>query len=59
MDGTLMSLLHGNLNQLSDESLRKLVKYYETGTLTSLDRSSLLDDLTKHRGTSKELLSLD
>jgi hypothetical protein len=29
------------------------------GTLSSLDRSLLLKDLTKHRDTSLELLSLD
>jgi hypothetical protein len=59
MDGTLMSLLHGNLNQLSEESLRVLVKYYETGILSLRGRSLLLDDLTKPKATSQMLLSLD
>ena len=47
MDGTLMNLLHGNLHLLSKESLKKLVSYYETGILTSRDRSLLLSDLTR------------
>jgi hypothetical protein len=49
MDGTLMSLLHGNLHLLSKESLNKLVRYYETGILSLRDRSLLLSDLTKHK----------
>jgi hypothetical protein len=59
MDGILMSLLHGNLSQLSDESLRVLVKYYETGILSLQDQSLLLDDLTKPKAMSPMLLSLD
>jgi hypothetical protein len=59
MDGTLMNLLHGNLNRLSEENLKSLINYYATGILTWQERSSLLGDLTKPKDTSKVLLSLD
>jgi hypothetical protein len=50
MDGTLMSLLHGNLHLLSKESLNKLVKYYETGTLSLKEQSLLQNEITKQLG---------
>ena len=45
MDGTLMSLLHGNLNRLSDKSWKGLLNYYATGIVTLETESSLLSDL--------------
>ena len=45
MDGLLMRELHGNLNQLSDESFLKLKNYYATGTLTLQDHYLLLSEL--------------
>ena len=49
MGGTLMSLLHGNLNRLSDESLKLLLSYYATGTLSLKTESLLLRELTEPR----------
>jgi hypothetical protein len=46
MDGILMSALHGNLHRLSDQSLKKLINYYATSTLTSRDRNLLLKEIT-------------
>ena len=54
MDGTLMKLLHGNLHLLSEKNFMLLVRHYEGYTLTSLEQSSLLSDLIKHRATSLE-----
>ena len=51
MDVPLMSILHGNLNQLSDESLKGLKNYFATGSLSLPARNSLLKDLTKHKAT--------
>jgi hypothetical protein len=45
MDGILMKALHGNLNQLSDESMKKLVNYYATGILTLRDHYLLLSEI--------------
>ena len=59
MDGTLMNALHGNLNLLSEESMNKLLGYFETGILTLQDRNSLLNELTGHGDTSKALKALD
>ena len=47
MAGTLMSLLHGNLNQLSDRSWKGLLNYYATGILTLETENLLLSDLTE------------
>ena len=58
MAGGLMSLLHGNLNRLSDENWKHLLNYYATGTLSLKTESSLLNELTAQRDTSQELLSL-
>ena len=53
MDGTLMKMLHGNLNLLSEESFKTLLKYFETGSLTSLEQSSLLSEITELKDTWK------
>jgi hypothetical protein len=47
------------LAQALYSELADLNQLLRSGTLTSLDRSLLLRDLTKHRDTSPELLSLD
>tara|TARA_Y100001963_G_scaffold47426_1_gene66840 strand:- start:18 stop:197 length:180 start_codon:yes stop_codon:yes gene_type:complete len=54
MDGTLMKELHGNLNQLSEESMKKLLKYYGTGILTSKDLDFVQNDLIKPEDMLKE-----
>jgi len=59
MGGALMKELHGNLNRLSDESLKHLLSYYETGTLSLKIESFLLNELTAQRDTSQALLSLN
>ena len=59
MGGALMKELHGNLNRLSDESLKSLLSYYATGTLSLKTESSLLKELTAQRDTSQVLLSLN
>ena len=59
MGGTLMSLLHGNLNRLSDENWKHLLNYYATGTLSLKTESLLLKELTEPQDTSQVLLSLN
>lgn len=54
MGGTLMRMLHGNLNRVSDENWKHLLNYYATGTLSSLIESSLLEELTDPSAMSKE-----
>ena len=51
MDGILMRELHGSLHRLSKKSWKKLKKYYETGTLSSKARRSILKEITKHKAT--------
>ena len=53
MDGHLMKELHGSLHRLSKKSMKKLSKYYETGTLKSKARRSLLKEITEHKATYK------
>ena len=53
MDGILMNELHGNLHQLSELNLKTLIHYYESGTLSSQDRDSLLNEITKAKATSQ------
>ena len=48
MDGILMNKLHGNLHLLCNESFKKLVNYYKTGTLSLQDRALLQKEITKH-----------
>jgi hypothetical protein len=55
MDGILMKELHGNLNLLSDESMKTLLNYYASGTLSLEDRNLLLNEITKRRDTSKDV----
>ena len=59
MDGTLMKELHGSLNLLSAESMKTLVKYYETGILSSKEQDSLLSELTEQKDTLQTLHSLN
>ena len=59
MGGALMKELHGNLNRLSDESLKLLLNYYATGSLSLKTESLLLRELTEPRDTSQVLLSLN
>ena len=54
MDGDLMSQLHGNLNQLSDKSLKSLVNYFATGILSSEEKSFLQNDLINEQDMLKE-----
>ena len=49
MDGTLMNKELWNLNQLSEESWKTLLKYFETTTLTLQERCSLLNEITGHK----------
>jgi len=58
MDGHLMKELHGSLHRLSKKNMKKLSKYFETGTLKSKARNSLLKEITKHKDTFKEQHSL-
>ena len=55
MDGTLMNKLHGNLNLLSVQSMNALLKYYETGILSSKEQNLLLNDLMQERDTLKDV----
>ena len=55
MDGFLMSQLHGNLNRLSDESMKKLVRYYATGILSLPDHYLLLNEIIGPKAMSLEL----
>ena len=57
MDGLLMRELHGSLHRLSERNWRRLKGYYETGILSSLDQSSLLSEITKHKVMSKDVPS--
>ena len=54
MDGTLTKKLHGNLNQLSEESMRTLLNYYAKGTLTLEDRNFVLNELIGEQDMLKE-----
>ena len=54
MDGTLTQKLHGNLHLLSELNLKALLHYFENGTLSSQDRDSLLNEITKREATSQE-----
>ena len=50
-----MNELHGNLNQLSDESLKHLLNYFAEGILTLQGHRSIQKDLTRHRATSRDV----
>ena len=49
MDGTLMNKELKNLNRLSEESWKKLMKYFEDNSLTLQERCSLLNEITGHK----------
>ena len=49
MDGTLMNEELRNLNQLSEESWKKLLSYFEDNSLTVHERCSLLNEITGHK----------
>jgi hypothetical protein len=54
MDGILMKELHGSLSLLSEPSMKILVKYYETGILSSKEQDLLLNELTEQKATLQE-----
>ena len=49
MDGTLMNKELKNLNRLSEESWKQLLKYFENNTLSVQERCSLLNEITGHK----------
>tara|TARA_R100000781_G_scaffold89820_1_gene55365 strand:+ start:384 stop:563 length:180 start_codon:yes stop_codon:yes gene_type:complete len=53
MDGTLMNEELKNLNQLSEESWKKLLEYFENNTLSVQERCSLLNEIMHDRGMLK------
>jgi hypothetical protein len=53
MDGISTQDLHGNLNLLSDKNFQILLKYFKTGTLSSLEKISLQNEITELKGTSQ------
>jgi len=53
MDGILMNKQLEISNQLSEESWKKLLTYFEDNTLTLQERCSLLNEITGHKDTSK------
>ena len=55
MDGFLMNNLHNNLNKLSEESMKKLVSYFETGTLSLKDHYLLLNEIIGPEVFSRQL----
>ena len=59
MDGTLMNKELEISNQLSEESWKKLLTYFENNTLTLQERCSLLNEITGHKVTLKEHRSPD
>jgi len=54
-----MNALHGNLNRLSEPSLKTLVNYYGTGILSLQDQSLLLNEITESQVISKVHPSAD
>ena len=59
MDGHLMKELHGSLHRLSKKNMKRLLKYYEKGTLKSKARNSLLKEITEHKAMFEEPHSQD
>ena len=53
MDGTLMNEELKNLNQLSEESWKKLLSYFENNSFTLQERCSLLNEITHAKDMSK------
>ena len=58
MDGILMRELHGSLHRLSKKNWKRLMKYYEKGTLSSKARKKLLKEITKHNKIGHELYAI-
>jgi len=54
MDGISTQDLHGNLNLLSDQSFALLLKYFKTGSLSSQETSSLQNEITRLKDTTKD-----
>ena len=59
MDGTLMNALHGNLNRLSERNWKKLLTYFETGTLLLQDQYSILNEIIGPKAMSLALKAYD
>jgi len=59
MDGVLMKELHGSLHRLFKKNWKRLIKYYETGILSSKARRKLLKEITKHKAMFLEQRSHD
>ena len=59
MDGTLMNALHGNLNRLSEQSWKTLLKYFETGTLLLQDQYLILNEIIGPKAMSLVLRASD
>ena len=55
MDGTLMNKELENLSQLSEESWKTLLKYFEDNSLSLQERCSLLNEITGHKGMLKDV----
>ena len=55
MDGTLMNKELENLSQLSEDSWKTLLKYFEDNSLTLQERCSLLNEITGHKGMLKDV----
>jgi hypothetical protein len=55
MDGILMNALHGNLNRLSERSLRNLVEYFATGILSLQDQYLILNEIIGPKAMSLAL----
>jgi hypothetical protein len=55
MDGTLMNHKLETSNQLSGESWKKLLRYFEDNSLSLPERCSLLNEITGHKDMSREL----
>ena len=55
MDGNLMRKNLTNLNQLSEESWNTLLRYFEDNGLTLEERCSLLNEITGHSVTTRDV----
>jgi F0F1-type ATP synthase delta subunit len=55
MDGHLMNKKLSNLSHISEERWKKLRKYFEDNSLSLQDRCSLLNEITQHKDTEKDV----
>ena len=55
MDGILMNKKLSNLSHLSDERWKKLKQYFADNSLSLQDRCSLLNEITQHKDTEKDV----